>query len=114
MSEGMDVSAPALTKAQHQAHPDRLGLALVAAAYAAVTGFLAWRLPLWQDEMYTLHTTASGPIEAARKAISVELQPPVYFMADALWRTIRELRMAKVTAADLPRPAWTSRRKPLN
>jgi len=71
---------------RREALQDRLGVALVAGAYAAVNAFLAWRLPLWTDEIYTLHTTAEGPVEAARRALSFELQPPVYFVLEAVWR----------------------------
>jgi hypothetical protein len=71
-----------------RAFQDRLGVALVCAAYAAVSAFLAWRLPLWTDEVYTLHTTSEGPLEAARRALSFELQPPLYFVLEALWRAV--------------------------
>jgi len=81
---GMSVA----TEVRAKALRDRLGVALVGGAYAAVSAFLVWRLPLWTDEIYTLHTTAAGPIEAARRALSFELQPPVYFVLEAFWRTI--------------------------
>lgn len=49
-------------------------------------GFLCLRLDLWQDEYYTLHTTESGIVRAAHRAIDFELQPPLYFMLLAAWR----------------------------
>ncbi|MBI5534542.1 MAG: glycosyltransferase family 39 protein [Deltaproteobacteria bacterium] len=67
---------------------DLSAVACVAAGYALLTGFLSWRLPLWTDELYTLHTTADGPMIAAHKALSFELQPPVYFVIQALWRMV--------------------------
>jgi hypothetical protein len=76
------------TETRERVLGERLAVALVAGAYAAVSGFLVWRLPLWVDEIYTLHTTAEGPVEAARRALSFELQPPVYFVLEALWRAL--------------------------
>lgn len=57
-----------------------------AALYVALTAFLAWRLPLWRDEIYTLRTTAGGPWEAARTALTFDLQAPGYFVLEAVWR----------------------------
>lgn len=61
-------------------------MAACAALYVAVTGFLAWRLPLWRDEIYTLRTTARGPWQAARTALTFDLQAPGYFVLEAVWR----------------------------
>jgi hypothetical protein len=61
---------------------------LAAALYLIVTTFLAWRLNLWRDEMYSLHSTSGSIRSAFDQAIHFELQPPVYFVALGLWRSI--------------------------
>jgi hypothetical protein len=68
--------------------PRSAGVGLAASAYLVVTTFLAWRLNLWRDEMYSLHSTSGSPRFAFDQAIHFELQPPVYFVALALWRSI--------------------------
>ncbi len=45
-------------------------------------------LNLWIDELYTLHSTASGPLDSFKAAITFEQQPPLYFMALSAWRSI--------------------------
>lgn len=53
-----------------------------------VTLPLAYKLNIWTDEAYTLHTTAGGVADAWRRAISFELQPPLYFVLSSLWRKV--------------------------
>ena len=66
--------------------PGRLTIA--ALAYVAIASFVASRLATWTDEEYTLATTAHGPAFAFSHALSYELQAPLYFVAEALWREV--------------------------
>ncbi len=45
-------------------------------------------LGTWWDEEYTLATTAHGAVYAYGRALSFELQAPLYFVLLALWRSI--------------------------
>jgi hypothetical protein len=49
---------------------------------------LAALLGTWLDEEYTLATTAHGPVYAFGRALSYELQAPLYFVLLAIWRVI--------------------------
>lgn len=65
-------------------------LPLVAWAWAsfAVIVPLAFALNIWQDEAYTLHTTAHGVAYAFAEALRFEQNAPLYFVLLALWRHI--------------------------
>ena len=73
-------------------------------AYAAAIGAatlviligvaLSGALNIWMDEAFTLHTTGSGPLSAWTQAIRFEGQPPLYFVLEALWRSIDETSIA--------------------
>jgi uncharacterized membrane protein len=49
---------------------------------------LAYKLNIWIDEAYTLHTTSRGVIESAHRALTFELQAPLYFALMSLWRKL--------------------------
>jgi hypothetical protein len=49
---------------------------------------LAWKMNIWTDEAFTLHTTSGSVGYAFRQAANFELQPPVYFVLLKLWRGI--------------------------
>ena len=74
-------------------------VAYAALAYVAIASVLAIHLGTWTDEEYTLATTAHGPVYAFGRAISYELQAPLYFVLEAMWR---ELDPASVWWARLP------------
>lgn len=59
-----------------------IGVQLIAMTALAVI------LGTWQDEEYTLATTAHGAVYALHRAISYELQAPLYFVLVALLRDI--------------------------
>jgi hypothetical protein len=50
--------------------------------------WLSAHLNMWIDEGYTLHTTSSGLAYALHQSLFWELQPPVYFLALTLARSI--------------------------
>lgn len=54
----------------------------------AITVPLAWILNIWMDEAFTIHTTSRGLVYATKQAIHFELQPPLYFALEALWREL--------------------------
>lgn len=60
---------------------------VIGVQFAAMTA-LATILGTWQDEEYTLATTAHGFFYAVHRAISYELQAPLYFALVALLREI--------------------------
>jgi hypothetical protein len=54
----------------------------------AITIPLAYKLNIWGDEAYTLHTTG-GPLSYAfEQAIHFELQAPLYYLLLSLWRKL--------------------------
>jgi len=76
-----------------------LAVALVAATYVTVAILIATQFGTWTDEEYTLATTAHGPLYAYGHALTYELQAPLYFVLEALWR---ELDPSSVLWARLP------------
>jgi hypothetical protein len=62
------------------------GIALVAVAAVAVA--IAAQLGTWTDEEYTLSTTGRGVSYAFGRALGYELQAPLYFVLEALWREL--------------------------
>ena len=56
--------------------------------FAAIAVWLAAVLNLYIDEAYSLHTTDGGVAYAFRESLEFEQQPPLYFVALALWRTL--------------------------
>ncbi len=61
---------------------------IVVGLHVALTTFLAWRLNIWVDEAYSLHTSGAGPVFAFQQALRFELQPPLYFVGLAMWRAV--------------------------
>ncbi len=61
---------------------------LVAVVQAIVLTVLANALPTWQDEEFTLATTAHGVAYAFHRALDYELQAPLYFVLLAALRTL--------------------------
>jgi uncharacterized membrane protein len=64
-----------------------------------IGAFFSAVLNIWIDEAFTLHTTGAGPLAAWAGTIDFEAQPPVYFVLEALWRTLNE---ASIAFARLP------------
>lgn len=50
--------------------------------------FLANRLNIWEDEVYTLNTTSRSLHYAVHQSLEFEAQPPLYFIVLTLWRQI--------------------------
>ncbi|MBD5655139.1 MAG: glycosyltransferase family 39 protein, partial [Candidatus Eremiobacteraeota bacterium] len=67
---------------------DVFGLLAVVAVFCAVVEWLAAKLNLYIDELYSLHSTAFGIKEAIAQARGFEQQPPLYFVALAAWRHV--------------------------
>lgn len=81
----------------------RLPVALLAGASFVFIVPLAYSLNIWQDEAYTLHTTAHGVAFAFSQALAFEQNAPLYFVLLALWRHLGEsvffLRLFSVLCA---------------
>ncbi len=56
--------------------------------YSACLIFLCYKLNIWEDESYSLHTTSGGLATVIHQAYNFEGQPPFYFLLLALWRHI--------------------------
>jgi uncharacterized membrane protein len=67
---------------------DSRAISFVIATHVVLTVALAFQLTIDVDETFTLSTTSQGPMHAADRAISFELQPPLYFGTLSLWRTV--------------------------
>jgi hypothetical protein len=69
--------------------------AALGAALVLLVGIpLSAALNIWIDEAFTLHTTGAGPLNAWAQAVAFEAQPPLYFVLEALWRSIDETSIA--------------------
>lgn len=81
----------------------RPSLNAAAAASFALILPLAFFLNIWQDEAYTLHTTAHGIAYAFSQSLSFEQNAPLYFVALSLWRALGQsiffLRLFSVICA---------------
>ncbi len=60
------------------------------AIYFIVMAFLCFRMDIWQDEAYSLSTTANPIKEIVHLSYNFEAQPPVYFILLGLWRQISD------------------------
>jgi hypothetical protein len=56
--------------------------------YSCFLIFLAYKLNIWEDEAYSLHTSANNLANVISQAYNFEGQPPFYFILLALWRKI--------------------------
>lgn len=56
--------------------------------HLALTLTLAYKLNIWMDEAFSLHTTEKGLSYALSQALNFELQAPFYFALLSLWRKI--------------------------
>lgn len=71
-----------------EVRPKALFLVLAAVVYFAALAWAAAAFGTWTDEEYTLATTAHGVGYALSRAMSYELQAPLYFGILAAWREI--------------------------
>ncbi len=60
----------------------------VLSAFALGAALATARLPAWVDEGYSLATSNASPRVAALRSLTVELQPPLYFVLLSIWRTL--------------------------
>lgn len=65
-------------------------VSFVIAAQVVLTITLAFLVTIDVDETFTLATTAHGPVHATQRAISFELQPPLYFAGLSVWRMLND------------------------
>lgn len=80
---------PALGRVRASVGPTSLSaLHLFIILNLGITLFLAYKLNLWLDEAYTLHTTGKGFTHAFYQASHFELQAPLYFVLLSLWRKL--------------------------
>ena len=63
-------------------------IALIILLHLCITIPLAYKLNIWMDEAFTLHTTDQGLGYALEQALNFELQAPLYFVILNLWRKI--------------------------
>lgn len=80
--EGWDGATPA------SSGTTRWGLLLGLALVVGTGTLMAVRNSLWFDEACTIFTTGGGPVEAFRRALRFEQQPPVYFLLAWAWRAL--------------------------
>ena len=75
---------------------DARGLITLLAAWAGMAMVVLVSLPLalflnvWLDESFTIHTTGSGPLYAYLQSVNFEIQPPLYFVLESIWRLLNE------------------------
>jgi len=62
--------------------------AVIVLGFAAVSLWLAAKLSLYIDELYSLDTTSHGLSYALHQSLGFEQQPPLFFLALTLWRAI--------------------------
>ena len=67
---------------------NRFVVPLLIGLHLLITIFLAFRLNIWVDEAFSLHTTAQGVRYALHQALNFELQAPLYFVLLSVWRKL--------------------------
>lgn len=67
-----------------------LPLLAISLIYYGIIIFLAAKLNIWEDEVYSLNTSSGSLAYAFHQSLYFELQPPVYFLLLTLWRTISD------------------------
>lgn len=77
--------------AERRAPAGTSALALTAVSLnLAITLPLAFILNVWQDDAYTLHSSAAGIGYAIRESIIFEQSAPLYFVVITLWRELSQ------------------------
>ncbi len=66
----------------------KLAVPFIILVNLAVTLTLSYKLNIWVDEAFSLHTTDRGVGDALSQALNFELQAPLYFVLLGLWRKI--------------------------
>ncbi len=66
----------------------RTTVSLLILLHLGITIPLAYKLAIWADEAFTLHTTGQDVIYAFNQSLYFELQPPVYFVFLNVWRDL--------------------------
>ena len=67
---------------------NNLPLIIFSVFYYGVIIFLSAYLNVWEDEVYSLHTSSKTLTYAYHQSIYFEAQPPVYFLLLTLWRSV--------------------------
>ncbi len=62
--------------------------AVIVLTFSAISLWLAAKLSLYIDELYSLDTTSHGLSYALHQSLGFEQQPPLFFLALTLWRAI--------------------------
>jgi uncharacterized membrane protein len=68
--------------------PHELGVLIAILSHLAIVVPLAFVLPLWVDELYTVHTASLRLVESMQRAIGFERQAPLYFGLVSLWAKV--------------------------
>jgi hypothetical protein len=68
----------------------RAAVPLLILLHLALTIPLAYRLNIWLDEAFTLHTTGAGLRYAFQQATGFEMQAPLYFILLGVWRKLND------------------------
>lgn len=74
--------------AEHIGLGEKAQVALAVLLHLCIVVPLAVTLNIWIDEASALQSASAGVLHAARRAISFELQPPLYFVLLAAWREL--------------------------
>ena len=93
MSESETESVPGATEPRAESRlligsGERLVVPVLILLHLALTLFLAYRLNIWVDEAFSLHTSGRGVGYALHQALHFELQAPLYFVLLSAWRKI--------------------------
>lgn len=67
---------------------ERFVVPLLILLHLTLTLFLAFKLNIWVDEAFSLHTTERGAGFALHQALNFELQAPLYFVLLSIWRKL--------------------------
>ena len=66
------------------------GMIIFFVAYIVILLILAKKTVLWEDEVYSLHTTSQNINYAIKQSYNFEGQPPFYFILLTIWRKISD------------------------
>lgn len=66
------------------------GIIIFFVVYTGILLILAKKTVLWEDEIYSLHTTSQNIPYAIKQSYTFEGQPPFYFILLTIWRNISD------------------------
>jgi hypothetical protein len=74
-----------------------IAIAALVLVFVCITMIMSYKMNIWLDEAYSMHTTGSTWTQSVKLSASFEEQPPAYFCLLCLWRHMnRSILFARI------------------